>query len=125
MALKIRLARSGSKNRPYYNIVVAENTSPRDGKFIEEVGFYNPLEKDDSKKVSVKKERTEFWLSKGAQPTDRVVLFLKRQDVGQNIKFVQDLNKKSSLKIKATALAQSKKKELEAKKAEGEQNKQA
>src|SRR6186997_370685 len=71
--LKIRLARGGAKKRPYYSIVVADSLSPRDGRFIEKVGAYNPLlKKDDPNRVTLKTERIEEWLKKGAQPTDRV-----------------------------------------------------
>jgi len=75
--LKIRLARGGAKKRPYYAIVVADAHSPRDGRFIERVGTYNPLlKKDDPQRVALKAERITEWLSKGAQPTDRVARFL-------------------------------------------------
>lgn len=77
MALKIRLARGGSKKRPYYRIVVAQNTAPRDGSFIEKVGTYNPLlPKDSGERVSLNVDRVKHWLSVGAQPTDRVLRFL-------------------------------------------------
>ena len=75
--LKIRLARGGAKKRPYYNIVVADSHSPRDGRFIEKVGTYNPmLAKDSGDRVSLETERLQHWLSVGAQPTDRVARFL-------------------------------------------------
>ena len=78
--LKIRLARGGAKKRPYYSIVVADSHSPRDGRFIEKVGAYDPLlKKDDPKRVTVKSERVAEWLGKGAQPTDRVARFLSQQ----------------------------------------------
>ena len=71
--LKIRLARGGAKKRPYYSIVVADSHSPRDGRFIEKVGSYNPLlKKDDPNRVVLKAERIQEWINKGAQPTDRV-----------------------------------------------------
>ena len=71
--LKIRLARGGTKKRPYYSIVVADSHSPRDGRFIEKVGSYNPLlKKDDPNRVVLKAERIQEWINKGAQPTDRV-----------------------------------------------------
>ncbi len=77
MALSIRLSRGGSKKRPYYRIVVADARSPRDGKFIEKIGNYNPLlGKDDEKRVVLDAERAKHWLSNGAQPTDRVARFL-------------------------------------------------
>jgi small subunit ribosomal protein S16 len=77
MALKIRLARGGTKKRPFYKIVVAEATSPRDGRFVERVGHYNPmLNSENSDRVVLKNDRITHWLSVGAQPTDRVALFL-------------------------------------------------
>jgi small subunit ribosomal protein S16 len=78
--LKIRLARGGAKKRPYYSIVVADSHSPRDGRFIEKVGAYNPLlKKDDPARVTLKVESIQEWLKKGAQPTDRVARFLAAQ----------------------------------------------
>jgi small subunit ribosomal protein S16 len=78
--LKIRLARGGAKKRPYYNIVVADSHSPRDGRFIEKVGAYNPmLKKDDPQRVTLKVESIQAWLKKGAQPTDRVARFLSKE----------------------------------------------
>jgi small subunit ribosomal protein S16 len=75
--LRIRLARGGAKKRPYYSIVVADSHSPRDGRFIEKVGAYNPLlKKDDPTRVTLKVERIRDWLIKGAQPSDRVARFL-------------------------------------------------
>jgi small subunit ribosomal protein S16 len=77
MALKIRLARGGSKKRPYYRIVVADIRSPRDGRFIEKVGSYNPLlPKDHADRVKLELERIQHWISHGAKPTDRVLRFL-------------------------------------------------
>jgi small subunit ribosomal protein S16 len=77
MSLKIRLARGGAKKRPYYSIVVADSRSPRDGKFIEKIGTYNPvLKSDDPNRIQLKTERVQEWLQKGAQPTDRVLRFL-------------------------------------------------
>jgi small subunit ribosomal protein S16 len=79
MALKIRLSRAGSKKRPYYHIVVANSASPRDGKFIDVVGAFNPmLGKTDEKRVQLDTEKTAAWLKKGAQPTDRVLRFLDK-----------------------------------------------
>lgn len=78
--LKIRLARGGSKKRPYYHIVIADAAAPRDGKFIAKVGAYNPmLAKDDAKRVTLKTEVIADWLKKGAQPTDRVARFLSKE----------------------------------------------
>jgi small subunit ribosomal protein S16 len=76
MALKLRLARGGSKKRPFYSIVVADVRSPRDGRFIEKVGTYNPLVANESERVTFSKERVQHWLSVGALPTDRVLRFL-------------------------------------------------
>jgi small subunit ribosomal protein S16 len=77
MALSIRLSRGGSKKRPYYRIVVADARSPRDGRFIERIGSYNPLlAKDDEKRVQLDGDRAKHWLGVGAQPTDRVARFL-------------------------------------------------
>ena len=77
MALAIRLSRGGSKKRPYYRIVVADARSPRDGKFIERIGSYNPLlGKDDANRVILNGERAKHWLAAGAQPSDRVARFL-------------------------------------------------
>jgi small subunit ribosomal protein S16 len=77
MATTIRLSRGGSKKRPYYKIVVADSRSPRDGRFIERIGSYNPLlAKDDEKRVVLDVERAKHWVSVGAQPSDRVARFL-------------------------------------------------
>jgi small subunit ribosomal protein S16 len=77
MSLKIRLTRAGAKKRPYYRIVVADSRSPRDGRFIEKVGTYDPMKpKDDAGRVTLEVEKIQTWLSKGAQPTDRVLRFL-------------------------------------------------
>ncbi|BAV65910.1 30S ribosomal protein S16 [Sphingobium cloacae] len=77
MATSIRLSRGGSKKRPYYRIVVADSRAPRDGKFIERIGSYNPvLPKGDEKRVVLDVERAKHWVAAGAQPTDRVARFL-------------------------------------------------
>ena len=77
MSLKIRLARGGSKKRPVYRIVIADARAPRDGRFIEKVGTYNPmLAKDSADRIVLVTERVQHWLSVGAQPTDRVARFL-------------------------------------------------
>ena len=73
MALKIRLARGGAKKRPFYTIVVAEASAPRDGRYVERVGTYNPMvPKDHEQRLTLNGERINFWMSKGAQPTERV-----------------------------------------------------
>lgn len=77
MSLKIRLARAGAKKRPYYRIVVADSRSPRDGRYIEKLGTYDPLlPRDSSERVNIVEERVKHWLGRGAQPTDRVLRFL-------------------------------------------------
>ena len=84
MALKIRLARGGSKKRPYYHVVVADARSPRDGRFLEKVGSWNPmLAKDDAKRVELDADRIKHWLDNGAQPTDRVLRFLDEAGVAK------------------------------------------
>ncbi len=82
MAVKIRLARGGTKKRPYYYIVVAPATTPRDGRYIEQVGTYNPmLPREHADRVRLDNERCQHWLSVGAQPTDRVARFLAAADL--------------------------------------------
>ena len=82
MSVKIRLSRAGAKKRPFYHIVVADANAPRDGKFIERVGTYNPmLPQDHAERVTLKVERLQYWLGHGAQATDRVVRFLAKADL--------------------------------------------
>jgi small subunit ribosomal protein S16 len=77
MATKIRLARGGTKKRPFYRIVIADVRSPRDGRFIEKIGTFNPLlPKDHAERVTLDTERAQHWLGQGAKPTDRVARFL-------------------------------------------------
>jgi small subunit ribosomal protein S16 len=84
MSLKIRLARGGSKKRPYYTVVVADARAPRDGRFLEKLGSWNPmLPKDSEKRVELNIERIQEWIAKGAQPTDRVLRFLAEAGVAQ------------------------------------------
>jgi small subunit ribosomal protein S16 len=79
MSLKIRLARAGAKKRPYYRIVVADSKSPRDGRYIEKLGTYNPLlPRDSGERVKLVEDRVKHWISVGAQPTDRVLRFLDK-----------------------------------------------
>lgn len=135
MAVKIRLARRGSKKRPFYHIVVANSRDPRDGNFIEKVGAYNPmLEKGDEKKITLVTERIKYWLSTGAQPTDRVARFLG--DAGLMEKYTIKTQPKKSvpkakaqerakqLAEKAAAAAEAKKQAEEQAKAEFEDKKQ-
>ncbi|MDR0810442.1 MAG: 30S ribosomal protein S16 [Gemmobacter sp.] len=78
MSMKIRLARGGSKKRPHYAIVASDSRMPRDGRFLEKLGTYNPLlAKDSEDRVKMNAERVKYWLSQGAQPTDRVARFLE------------------------------------------------
>ncbi len=82
MSLKIRLARGGSKKRPFYSIVVADARAPRDGRFIEKIGTYDPrLAKDSAERVKVDAVKAADWIRKGAQPTDRVARFLSKVEV--------------------------------------------
>jgi len=76
MSVKIRMKRVGTKNTPAFRIVVADSRSPRDGKFIEEIGTYQPLKKGDN--FTIKLERAQYWISKGAQPSDTVASFIKK-----------------------------------------------
>ncbi len=82
MAMKIRLARGGSKKRPFYRIVAADSRMPRDGRYIEKLGTYNPLlAKDSEDRVKMDMERVKYWLGEGAQPTDRISRFLEAAGV--------------------------------------------
>ena len=76
MAVKIRMKRVGAKNQPVFRIVVADGRSPRDGKFIEEIGTYQPLKKGDN--FTIKLDRAQHWISKGAQPSETVASFIKK-----------------------------------------------
>lgn len=84
MAMKIRLSRGGSKKRPFYSVVASDSRMPRDGRFIEKLGTYNPLlPKDSEERVKMNLERVQFWLSQGAQPTDRIARFLEAAGVSE------------------------------------------
>ena len=84
MSLKIRLTRGGAKKRPYYRIVVADARAPRDGRFIEKIGSYDPMKaKDSAERVVLDLEKAKDWLAKGAQPTDRVLRFLDAAGVAK------------------------------------------
>lgn len=99
--LRIRLARGGAKKKPFYSIVVANARSPRDGAFIEKLGYYDPfLEHSDPKRVVLNEERIKHWLSVGAQPSERVELFLSRAGLCPNV-IRQARPKKSAPKAKA------------------------
>ena len=115
MSTKIRLARGGSKKRPFYRIVVADSRAPRDGKFIEKVGTYNPMVSEN--RVVLQEERITDWLSKGAIPSERVLVFLNQAKLGQDFKVVKELNKKRDnvIALKADEIAAKKKAEAEEK----------
>lgn len=82
MAMKIRLARGGSKKRPFYRVVASDSRMPRDGRYVEKLGTYNPLlPKDSEERVKLNMERVQYWLGEGAQPTDRVSRFLEAAGV--------------------------------------------
>lgn len=83
MSVKIRLARHGAKKRPFYRIVVAENESPRDGRFLEMVGTYNPLQ--EPAEVFLKEERIKYWIAQGAIPTNTVKSLLKKEGLVGNL----------------------------------------
>lgn len=101
MALKIRLARGGAKKRPFYSIVVADARSPRDGRFVEKIGTYNPmLPREHEQRIILDAERAKHWLSVGAQPTDRVVLFLANAGLVEKPAF-RETPKQSAPKAKA------------------------
>ena len=111
MSIKMRLARGGTKKRPYYQIVVANSRSPRDGRFIEKVGTYNPmLTSDHPDRVRLIEDRITHWLSVGAEPTDRVIRFLSQRGLLTNVKANNNLQKaqpkkKAQERLKAEAAA--------------------
>ncbi len=82
MSLKIRMARAGTKKRPFYHIVIADSRSPRDGRFIERIGFFNPLlPKDNKERLKLDLDKVKAWLAKGATPSDRIMRFLDEAGV--------------------------------------------
>ncbi len=100
MALKIRLTRQGAKKRPFYRIVVADARSPRDGRYLEIVGTYNPmLAKDSGERVKLDEERIKHWIGNGAQPTDRVASFMADAGIGEKV--VRNNPEKAKPKAKA------------------------
>ena len=109
MGLKIRLSRAGAKKRPYYHIVVADSRSPRDGRFIEKVGSYNPmLPSDHAERVRLQNDRIAHWLSQGALATDRVARFLGHAGLAPRPKFNEQPipsapKKKAQERLKAQA----------------------
>lgn len=113
MALAIRLARGGAKKRPYYRIVVADSRMPRDGRYIEKVGSYNPmLPKDDEKRVQFSEERIQHWIGQGAKPSDRVSRFLEAAGLAE--KKVRNNPNKAKPGQKALELIEEKKQKAEA-----------
>lgn len=101
MTVKIRLSRAGTKKRPFYKIVVADVRSPRDGRFIERLGHYNPLlAQDNVERIVVKDERIKYWISVGAQMSERVALLLSTKGIVEKPS-ISDRPKKSSPKKKA------------------------
>jgi small subunit ribosomal protein S16 len=101
MALRIRLARGGAKKRPFFSIVVADSRSPRDGRFIEKIGTYNPmLDRSHAQRVTLNEERIKHWLSHGALPSDRVARFLGDAGLAPKPEIAQT-PKKSAPKAKA------------------------
>ena len=101
MGLKIRLARAGAKKRPYYHIVVADSRSPRDGRFIEKVGLYNPmLGREHPDRIRLNEERIRHWLERGAEPSDRVARFLGQANLAP-MPAIRETPRKSAPKAKA------------------------
>ncbi len=101
MSIKIRMSRAGAKKRPFYRIVIADSRSPRDGRFIERVGTYNPmLDKGHPERVVLDVERIKHWLSVGARPSDRVALFLHQANLGPKPE-IRETPKKSAPRAKA------------------------
>ena len=118
MSLKLRLARAGTKKRPFYHIVVADARSPRDGRFIEKLGTYDPILADESKRLTLLADRASHWLSVGAQPTDRVLRFLDA--AGLLKREARNNPNKAKPGAKATERAEARAKAAEAAKAEAE-----
>ncbi len=113
MSLRIRLSRGGAKKRPYYRIVVADSRSPRDGKFIERVGTYNPMvPQDHPERIVLKEERVKYWMGVGALPSDRVAKFLGQADIIP-MPALPSQTKKSQPKAKAQELLKAKAKAAE------------
>jgi small subunit ribosomal protein S16 len=112
MSLKIRLARAGTKKRPFYHIVIADSRSPRDGRFIERIGFFNPLlPKQKTERLRLDLDKVKAWLAKGALPTDRVLRFLdqagvmKREQRNNPTRAIPRKERKAMAEAKAKAAA--------------------
>lgn len=115
MSLRIRLARGGAKKRPFYRIVVAEATSPRDGRFVEKIGTYNPmLPKEHADRFVVKAERIQHWLSVGARPTDRLHKMLGQAGLMEPFKHGEQPKKSAPGKKRAEREAEAAAKAAEA-----------
>jgi len=115
MPVRIRLSRGGAKKRPFYRIVVADSRRARDGKFIDQVGTYNPmLSKDNPERVKIDVEKTKDWMVKGAQPSDRVTLFLSKLGVVEKPVITEKTKKHLPKKKTQERLAAAKEKEAEA-----------
>ena len=103
--LTLRMTRHGAKKRPFYHIVIADSRCPRDGRFIEKIGTYNPmLPKDDAKRVTLQAERVTHWIKMGAQPSERVARFLHAAKLGPKVEY-RESPKKSAPKAKAVERA--------------------
>jgi len=123
MSLKIRMARGGRRNLPFYRIVVTDSRSPRDGNFIEKVGTYNPmLSNDNAERVTLNKERIQYWLSQGAIPSERVNIFLAKAGLTEAVPYVES-PKKSAPKAKAVERVREKAEKIEKAKAAEEKAK--
>ena len=119
MSVKMRLARGGAKKKPYYYIVITPATTPRDGRYIEQIGTFDPmLKKDDPNRVKLDLERAKYWLGVGAQPTDRVARFLDANGLRKRVASVNP--NKAKPKKKAVERAASKEKAAADKKAAAE-----
>ena len=117
MALKVRLSRQGRKKLPYYSIVVTDSRSPRDGRYLEKVGTYNPiLKKDDPKRVTFNVERLQHWMKQGALPTDRVAIFLGKAGLAP-----MPAQKQNLIKAKPKAKAQERLREREERRVKAEE----
>ncbi|MDE2619212.1 MAG: 30S ribosomal protein S16 [Sphingomonadales bacterium] len=104
MSVSLRLSRGGSKKRPYYKIVVANSRAPRDGKYLEQVGTYNPLlAKDDANRVRLVEDRVRYWLGVGAQPTDRVARMLDKAGIKERAATVNPKKGEPGAKAKERA----------------------
>ena len=117
MSVSLRLSRGGSKKRPFYRIVAADKRSPRDGRFIERLGTYNPMKsKDSPERVTLNEDRIKYWLSVGAQPTNRVAKFLSVKKLVEK-PIIYEQTKKSKPKKKTLEKIKAKEEKLKSKEA--------